>query len=103
MDSDAGIGRLAIFYGGYTGSVQLNTCTRIEYNGSQIGVETNIGTVREGLGGAPIGELAVYYGGATTSGVRSNVLTKINTSGTLYGSESTVGTGTTRTSGLGLS
>ena len=81
-----------IYYGGETSGGRQNTTTRINVCGALLGSVTNVGTVRDLLGGARIGTNGVFYGGNSTGGIALNTVTRINSSGALVGSQTNVGT-----------
>ena len=86
---------MGIFYGGYSTAL-TDTVTRINACGALVGSETAIGTARYDLAGASVGFNGLFYGGSngTTciwSGIK-NLVTRINSCGTLVGSQTSVGT-----------
>jgi len=90
----ATVGSNGLFYGGLS-SFWENTITRIDSSGATVGSQTTVGTGRSGLGGATVGSNGLFYGGeAFLSGciILTNVITRINSSGAIVGSETTAGT-----------
>jgi hypothetical protein len=82
-----------IYFGGYT-SANSNLTTRINACGALIGAQTSVGTAKVGGGGAKAGAVGsgygVFYGGCNYPSTNSTV-TRINSCGTLVGSEGSVG------------
>jgi hypothetical protein len=95
--SGATVGGNGLFYGGNVDLYPSIISTRINSSGALVGSETNVGTrTRFDLAGATVGDNGVFYGG--TALVNSfyahfNIVTRINSSGTLVGSDTNVGTG----------
>ena len=88
-----------IFYGGntsYPGAGCSNTVTRINSCGALVGSQTTVGTARQATGGAPVGSNGLFYAGQIgaicSGGTKQNTATRINSSGALVGSTTTVGT-----------
>jgi hypothetical protein len=90
----ATVGSNGLFYGGCYYS---NLVTRINSCGALVGSQTNVGTQRRGLAGATVGSNGLFYGGqglCPSMGfcLNMNKVTRINSSGTIVGSETSVGT-----------
>jgi hypothetical protein len=86
-----------VYFAGWDASTnaQSNVITRVDSSGSLVGSETSAGTAVEGPAGAPIDVYSVHHGGmngAYPSFVDHNKTRRINTSGSLVGSETSVGT-----------
>ena len=97
----APVGNNGIYYGGSDGTAagsdsrHVNTVTRINSTGALVGSETNVGTARRESGGASVGDNGVYYAGGRGSSAGDpiyNLVTRINASGALVGSETNIGT-----------
>lgn len=90
----ASIGNYGVFYGGYyydgVTSDYSNKVSRIDVNNALVGSETSIGTARNGLAGASVGDCGVYYGGYN-AGLKYNTVTRINALGTQEGLEVSIG------------
>jgi hypothetical protein len=89
----------AMFWGGYFTSgkstTYVNSCTRIDYLGATIGgADTSVATARTSHSGAECGENGLFYGGYPPVSGSGNWIdcTRINSSGALVGSQTTVGT-----------
>ena len=94
-----------MFYGGLASTTNYNRVTRINSSGTLIGSETNVGTARNYLAGVGLGTTGVFYGGTTSLNkviTNYNRVTRINSSGTLIGSETNVGTARYGVAGAGL-
>jgi hypothetical protein len=86
----------AIFFGGYftgtVGTFYYNKVDRIDESGSLVGSEGAIGTGKRGPGGANCGNLGLYFGGWSASGVNTNTNIRIDYNGSQVGSETSGGT-----------
>lgn len=92
----AGAGAVSIYYAGInTSTTEYNRVTRIDSAGALVGSETNVGSTRAQLGGASINTVGIYYGGSYEDAEFNyyilNFVTRIADTGTLIGSETSVG------------
>ena len=92
---------VGVFYGGCASGLS-NLVTRINACGALVGSQTNVGTARSQLAGAPVGSNGVFYGGVLARCTASNLVTRINACGALVGSETNVGTARNALAGAGL-
>jgi len=86
---------VGLFYGGYilSGFTQSNALTRINACGALVGSETNAGTARCSLAGAPVGSYALYYAGRCSPGATgvTKSVTRFASCGSLVGTSSASG------------
>ena len=67
-----------------------------------MGSETAVGTVRGHAGGATVGSNGLFYGGSTSSFAVINAVTRIDSNGSLVGSETAIGTARYAVAGASL-
>ncbi len=85
----------ALFYCGNDNTQDTNTLTIVDIIGTLIQSESHIGTIRGYLAGANLGSNAMFYGGwgqISRAWNYFNLLTILNSTGVLIGSEINVGT-----------
>ncbi len=95
----APVGGNGLFYGGIDSHHLSNysspaTVTILNSSGALIGTETSAGSGRYGLAGAAVGGNGLFYGGnSSPTGAESysNTVTRIDSTGSLVGSETNVG------------
>jgi len=84
-----------LFYGGRTSGFDVvNTVTRINSSGALVGSETSVGTIRDSLAGATVGGNGMFYAGSPDPDPNFrnfNTVTRINSSGALVGSQTSIG------------
>jgi hypothetical protein len=99
----AAVGVNGLFYAGRRcgcgANTRRNEVTRINACGSLVGSQTNVGTARESIGGAPVGSNGLFYGGCGATSVARQTVTRINACGALVGSETTLTCGRTTLGG----
>ena len=92
---------IGVYHGGGTATVAVvNTVTRINYLGVQVGSETSVGRARRDHGAGRASAVAVFYGG--WDGDKLNTVTRVNSSGVIVGAETAVGLAKFHNAGTGV-